>query len=437
MKKKLALILSLLIVISVAVTPTVAYANDGLLIATRTEPYTVSDDGSYIFDSNYIFGIWQDFEERFPDRTCATEGEKAAAEYLAETLQGLGYDSKNGKYLQGFSVYTEDTVDGGYLSYSQNVVGVKKAENGSQKTVIIGAHYDNAYGLSNSLSKGAYDNGSGVAATLALAYAIAKEDIPYNVEIVFFGMEEAGMLGSSAYVSNMTEDEIENTLMMINLDSISCGDNLYIFTDEIKRTHEEMFIESAKKIGGTLTEMPWDKMSNGYFRVIDEKPFVHVGIQSDNAVFMAKGIPCTFFFGYNLSSKENINGQESDGKTDIMHTEYDTVESVLDIYGEEFVKDRFELVSSVVMTTLGREDFVEKAEHSKANPTTISFIYETWFFFVVAIIVFVAFIVAVYLIARKDWGKLPTIRIIINKRPDEPIDEIDTFEESDDGDVFE
>lgn len=437
MKKKLALILSLLIVISVAVTPTTAYANDGLLIATRTEPYSISGDGSYVFDANYIFGIWQDFEECFPDRTCATEGEKAAAEYLAETLQGMGFDSKNGKYLQGFSVYTEDSVDGGYLSYSQNVVGVKKAKNGSLKTLIIGAHYDNAYGLSNSLSRGAYDNGSGVAATLALAYAIKNADLPYNVEIVFFGMEEAGCLGSSAYVSGMTEDEIENTLMMINLDSISCGDNLYIFTDEIKRTHEEMFFESAARLGGTLTEMPWDKMSNGYFRVIDEKPFVHVGIQSDNAVFMAKGIPCTFFFGYNLSSKENINGQESDGKTDIMHTENDTVESVIEIYGEEFVKDRFELVTSVIMTTVTRADFVENAEYSKAHPTTVGFIYEMWFFFVVALAVFVAFIVAVYLIAKKDWKKLPTIRIILNERPNERIDETDTFEESDDGDVFE
>lgn len=436
MKKLICLIMSLLLVCSFASPFKTALAEENnILISPAVSPlYEVTDSGEYIFDGDYIISLWKELENNFPDRTDGEEGEKAAALYLASFLETFGYDTKDGSYLQNFSVYNEDSVDSGYLIHSQNVIGVKKASVDTAKTVVIGAHYDNAFGLSNSLSHGSYDNGSGVSCLLAIAAAVASSDLPYNVEIVFFGMEEMGMLGSEAYVSKLSEEDIENVLMMINLDSVSCGDYLYIFTDEVKRSHEEMFMESAEKLGGGLTEMPWDKKLNGYFRVIDEKPFVHIGIQSDNAVFMAKGIPCTAFIGYNLSSKENINGQESDGKLDIMHTVNDNYSSILDIYGEDFVKGRFELLCGTVMTTLTRSDFVENAEYSKENPTTVNFIYSTWFFFAISIVVFVAFIVAVYIISKKDWGKLPTIKIIISQRAKE----INTFEENDDdGDVFD
>ncbi len=435
MKKIICLILSVGILFTAMLPINTAYAEEvpTLIAPQQNALYEKTDSGEYVFDGDFIVSFWKDLEALYFDRTDGTDGEKAAAEYLASILESLGFDGKNGSYLQSFSVYSEDSIDSGYLMHSQNVVGVKKASFETKDTVVIGAHYDNAFGLSNSLSHGSYDNGSGVSCLVAIAYAIANEELPYNVEIVFFGMEEMGMLGSDAYVSAMTEDEVDSVLMMINLDSVSCGDYLYVFTDEVKRTHETMFFESAEKLGTNLTEMPWDKKSNGYFRVVDEKPFVHIGIQSDNAVFMAKGIPTTAFLGYNLSSSANINGEESEGRVDIMHTVNDNVSSILDIYGESFVKERFETVTSVVMTTLARADFAENARYSKENPTTASFVYSTWFFMVVVIVVFAAFAVLVYVIAKKDWGKLPTIKIIIKERAKE----VNTFEENDDGDVFD
>ena len=434
MKKIICILLSLAILLSLLAMPS-AFADELLISPAPIKDIYTESDGKYTFDGDEILSIWKEFEANFPERTDATDAEKAAAEYLVSELEELGYTAKNGSFFQNFSVYTENSETGGYLMYSQNVVGVKKSSRNTDKTVIIGAHYDNAYGLSNSLSKGAYDNGSGVATLIAIARAVIKSDLPFNVEIVFFGMEELGVNGSEAYVSKMTEEEIDNTLMMINVDSVSCGDYLYLFSDEIARSHEDMFFESALSAengGITLNKMPKDKKSNGYFRVSDKKPFVHVGLQSDNAPFMEKGIPSAFFFGYNISSKENINGQESDGKVDIMHTENDNVDVVLSVYGEDFVKNRFAFVAGTVMTTLSREDFIENAEYSKAHPTVYNFVYETWFFFVVVAIVFVAFALAVYFVSKKDWGKLPTIGIIIKAR-----EESEPAFENDDADVFE
>ena len=66
--------------------------------------------------------------------------------------------------------------------------------------VILGAHYDTV----EPHSQGASDNGSGMAALLTVATHIAERDYPFEVQIVLFGAQKQGLLGSEHYVENMS-----------------------------------------------------------------------------------------------------------------------------------------------------------------------------------------------------------------------------------------
>ena len=67
-----------------------------------------------------------------------------------------------------------------------NVEGEKKGDSRSSEIIVVGAHYDSAIG-----STGADDNGSGVAAMLAIARALKNDKLARTVRFVAFVNEEA------------------------------------------------------------------------------------------------------------------------------------------------------------------------------------------------------------------------------------------------------
>ncbi|MCM3568973.1 M20/M25/M40 family metallo-hydrolase [Neobacillus mesonae] len=87
--------------------------------------------------------------------------------------------------------------------------------------IIIGAHYDTMY---NTI--GAYDNTSGVAVLLGLIQWFQQQRLPFQVEFVFFGAEEFALSGSKAYVEKLTNKELEEIDLMINLDGFGRGEEL-------------------------------------------------------------------------------------------------------------------------------------------------------------------------------------------------------------------
>lgn len=97
-------------------------------------------------------------------------------QYLGQRLRSLNWQVSEQSFAQGV-----------------NLVAILP---GSQPTWVVGAHYDTVSG-----SPGADDNGTGVAALLALAEGYAQTTAP--IELVFFDQEEQGLLGSLAYVERL------------------------------------------------------------------------------------------------------------------------------------------------------------------------------------------------------------------------------------------
>ncbi|XKE51539.1 M28 family metallopeptidase [Sutcliffiella horikoshii] len=99
---------------------------------------------------------------------------------------------------------------------SANVVAFKPGK--SEKVLVVGAHYDSA-----AAGKGSDDNASGVAVMLEAAEVLKKIPTPYSIVFVAFGAEEVGLQGSKYFVGQMSEEDIDNTVGMINLDTWQSG----------------------------------------------------------------------------------------------------------------------------------------------------------------------------------------------------------------------
>ncbi|WP_124640794.1 MULTISPECIES: M20/M25/M40 family metallo-hydrolase [Amniculibacterium] len=141
-------------------------------------------------------------------------------------LQPLG----NIGFRQHFTAKVKRVVVSDSLRKASNIIGF--LDNGAEKTIVIGAHYDHiGFGeLGNSkddksnigkIHNGADDNASGVAGLLELARVYSQNGIKekHNILFIAFCAEELGLLGSKYFVENPTLP-LQNILWMLNMDMI-------------------------------------------------------------------------------------------------------------------------------------------------------------------------------------------------------------------------
>lgn len=229
--------------------------------------------------------------DKLEGRGTGTEGGKTAAKYLEKQFKKLGlkpYGDK-GTYLQEFPAKKGLPPNVSYVQ-SANVVGF--LDNGSDKTIVIGAHYDHlgkgdqgssleANSVGN-IHNGADDNASGTAGLIEIAKFYAKNKIKekHNFLFVGFSGEELGLIGSKYYADNAT----------IDLKSVNCMINM----DMIGRYRED----KGLTIGGWGTSSFWGK--NIPQLAINQSVKYNVdsaGIgPSDHTSFYLKNLPVLFFF---------------------------------------------------------------------------------------------------------------------------------------------
>ncbi|SHI72061.1 M20/M25/M40 family metallo-hydrolase [Algibacter luteus] len=197
-----------------------------LLNSCKEEPVkivSIKDDVTFLSD------------DALEGRQTGTEGEKAAADYIAKRFENLGLEAKgtNG-YYQNFTFKPKtnphQTVnytvkDGDSTITGTNVLGFLNSN--ADNTIVIGAHFDHlGYGAEGSLHRGekaihngADDNASGVAVMLNLADKLKNKNTNNNYLFMAFSGEEMGLLGSNYFVKNATIDT-QKINYMINMDMV-------------------------------------------------------------------------------------------------------------------------------------------------------------------------------------------------------------------------
>ncbi len=129
-----------------------------------------------------------------------------AAEWLEQSLRAAGYDPQRQTYtVQGKAVW--------------NIVAEVAGHTLPDQILVVGAHYDTVVG-----SPGANDNGSGVAATLALARSFAGRQPARTVRFAFFVNEEPPYFQTEAMGSLVYARECrrrgDNIVAMFSLETI-------------------------------------------------------------------------------------------------------------------------------------------------------------------------------------------------------------------------
>jgi Zn-dependent M28 family amino/carboxypeptidase len=109
---------------------------------------------------------------------------------------------------------------------SRNVVAQTRSGN-PDEVVVAGGHLDSV-----PEGPGINDNGSGVATLLETAVRLgANPPVTNAVRFAFWGAEEAGLVGSTAYVQGLPEEERNRIALYINLDMVGSPNAGYLVYD--------------------------------------------------------------------------------------------------------------------------------------------------------------------------------------------------------------
>lgn len=171
-------------------------------------------------------------DEEMEGRRAGSAGEERARIYIIKELELANISPYNGNYSYPFEFIDISRNKSRHDINSKRKVANNIAgfiDNGKEKTIVIGAHYDHlGHGFHvNSLSTkenvihfGADDNASGVISAIHIAKLIRNNQIQeeFNFMIVLFSAEEIGLKGSKKWLAKFNQKI--DIAAMINLDMV-------------------------------------------------------------------------------------------------------------------------------------------------------------------------------------------------------------------------
>ncbi|WP_166870859.1 M28 family metallopeptidase [Salinibacterium sp. ZJ450] len=107
----------------------------------------------------------------------------------------------------------------------KNVIAELPGKN-TDNVVMAGAHLDSVQA-----GPGINDNGSGSASLLELAQSMSKVKPENTVRLAWWGAEEAGLLGSQAYVDGLSQAEKDRIALYLNFDMVASPNYIFMIYD--------------------------------------------------------------------------------------------------------------------------------------------------------------------------------------------------------------
>ena len=143
---------------------------------------------------------------------------------------------------------------------------------------MIGAHLDSVED-----GPGIVDNGSGVASVLEIATQLgAKPSVHNMVRFAFFGDEESGAVGSTAYVEGLSDSDRKKIKLYLNVDMVASPNAGYLVQGGKGSDQEEAGPPGSATIGRVLADqlIKTGVTDPEFIEFVgdDEAPFVEAGI---------------------------------------------------------------------------------------------------------------------------------------------------------------
>ena len=150
----------------------------------------------------------------------------------------------------------------------------------NDNVVMAGAHLDSV-----TAGPGINDNGSGSAALLETALQMSKVKPENTVRFAWWGAEEAGLIGSTAYVDGLSQAERDRIALYMNYDMVGSPNYIFMVYDANQSTFEAPV---AVPPGSDAIE---DLYESYYTRIGEPYDDTEFSGRSDYQAFIEAGIP--------------------------------------------------------------------------------------------------------------------------------------------------
>jgi Zn-dependent M28 family amino/carboxypeptidase len=188
-------------------------------------------------------------------------------------------ESLTAEAAAGPVIVTLDLAEISELRTTNNVIA--ETPGGDPDNVVMaGAHLDSV-----PEGPGINDNGTGSAALLEIALAMADEDVTNKTRFAWWSAEEFNLLGSAHYVGNLSADELDKIALYLNFDMIGSPNYMFGIYDG----------DDSDAVGagpGPPGSAEIEAVFESYF---DRREVPHNGTdftgRSDYGPFIAAGIP--------------------------------------------------------------------------------------------------------------------------------------------------
>ncbi|KUG51551.1 aminopeptidase [Serinicoccus chungangensis] len=191
----------------------------------------------------------------------------------------VGTDFAAGEALAQEGSTAQVTVDF-FEATSYNVIG-ELAGKTDGNVVMAGAHLDSV-----EAGPGINDNGTGSAALLEVAQQMSKSKPQNTVRFAWWGAEELGLIGSTEWVGQRTEEELDEIALYLNFDMIGSPNYYFGVYDADESSFEAPVvvpegsedIEKTFESFYTLRDEPYD--DSAFSGRSDYQAFINNGIPS-------------------------------------------------------------------------------------------------------------------------------------------------------------
>ena len=284
-----------------------------LYYLTNTDKFSLSlCKGKIVLIDGYLgYWIYRDIFEAGAVGFITYDGNANYADKDIDRRELRSYVSKGDK-IPGVNINAKDAIEiingdvknakivisqDEYKGVSRNVILDMPGD--TDEYIVLTAHYD-----STSLSQGAYDNMSGSIGLLAIAEHFVSNPHRYGLRFIWCGSEERGLLGSKAYVAAHKE-ELEKTVLNINLDMIGCimGRFIACCTSEEALVHYIRYFSSEYGFGISARQ---DVYSS------DSTPFADAGVPAVSFARIAPNNTATIHNSYDTMAVMKGEHMEKD-----------------------------------------------------------------------------------------------------------------------------
>ena len=204
------------------------------------------------------------------------------------------------------------------------------------REITVCAHYDAVELKQGEMIDGMVDNGAGVIALVRMAEALKSRKLRHRVRIVFFDMEENGLIGSKAYV----EIHKSGIVTAVNLDIVGFGDTLIYGLGNAEGkdlVHKALLMSCAERL---MTCMDSENYPTG-----DDRSFRDADLPVVGIAFIPRLVAHQGWLILNGGENSGLRNGFLPEIFKIIHTPQDTIEKI----DPATVDSCFEIVLSTVL----------------------------------------------------------------------------------------